>query len=377
MVTFTTPSSLGYVCPMPADLDGPTLPPAGAPNTFVGVKQSSPQALYLFRFHVDWNNTANSTFGVSGMPNDTLTSIAPFTVICPGTRNCIPQPGTANGLDALAGRYVMYRAQYRNFGTHETIVFNQTVDAGASRAGVRWYEIRDPAGTPFINQQSTYAPNDGLHRWMGSAAMDRFGNLAVGFSLANATTFPSIWYAGRLATDPPNELTQGEAPLVVGGGSQLSAGNRWGDYSMMAVDPLDDCTFWYTTEYYAATSTSGWVTRIGRFRFPGCLVQDFTVSANPASVSIPVGGNGTTTITVQSVNGFSSLVTLSCLSVATPGISCSFSPGSVTPPPDLSAASTLTVGVAGGTAPGEYWLRVEGTSGGVKRSARLGVTVTP
>jgi hypothetical protein len=376
MVTFTTHSSLGYVTPMPADLDGP-LPPAGAPNTFVGIKQSTPQAMYLFRFHVDWTNPANSTFGLNTLPNDTLTSIAPFTLICPSTRNCIPQPGTTTGLDALAGRYVMYRAQYRNFGTHESIVFNQTVDAGGPRAGVRWYEVRDPAGTPVIHQQGTFAPADGVHRWMGSAAMDRLGNLAVGYSVGNATTFPGIRYAGRLASDPPNVLAQGEATLIDGSGSQLSTGSRWGDYSMLAVDPVDDCTFWYTTEYYAVTSTSGWQSRVGRFRFPDCLVPDYTVTATPTSVTVAVGGVTSTSISVQSVNGFSSLVDLSCLSASPAGIACSFAPGGVTPLPNQSAASTLTLNIDASVPPGGYFVMVEGRNGNVRRSAKVEIIVTP
>ena len=342
MVTFVTDATLGYVTPMPADLDGPP-PPAGAPNTFVGIKQSIPQAMYLFRFHVDWTNVANSTFGLNGLPNDTLSSIAPFTLICPTTRNCIPQPASATGLDALAGRYVMYRAQYRNFGTHESIVFNQTVDAGGSRAGVRWYEVRDPAGAPVIHQQGTFAPADGVHRWMGSAAMDRLGNFAVGYSASSSTVSPSIFYAGRLATDPLGELAQGEAVMIAGSGSQTSTGSRWGDYSMMAVDPVDDCTFWYTTEYYAVTSTNGWQSRIGRFRFPNCVTDDFTVSANPSTLSVPRGASATTTVTIQSVNGFSSQVDLDCPVLGTSGLTCTFNPPSVTPPPGLSVTSTLTV----------------------------------
>lgn len=376
MVWFATAPSLGYVAPMPADLDGPP-PPAAAPNPFVGVKQSVPQALYIFRFHVDWANPANSTFGLpGGLPDETLADAAPFTIICPGTRNCIPQPTATVGLDALAGRYVMYRAQYRNFGTHESIVFNGTVDAGGVRAGVRWYEIRDPNGTPVIHQQGTYAPADGLHRWMGSAAMDRQGNLAIGYSVSSSSVFPSIYYAGRLASDPPGELTQGEAVLIAGNGSQTSTGSRWGDYSMMAVDPTDDCTFWYTTEYYAVTSVNVWQTRIGRFRFPSCLVPDFAVSANPSSVSIAAGGSGSTTVTVQSLNGFSSLVNLSCASVGPAGVSCGFSPGGVTPPPNGSSNTTLTFDVHARTAPASYPIHVFGTSAGVQHSTLVTVTVT-
>ena len=376
MVTFDTPSVLGYVAPMPADLDGP-LPPVGAPNTFVGMKQSVPQAIYLFRFHVDWSNPANSTFGLNQMPNDTLTTVAPFTLICPSTRNCIPQPSAAIGLDALTGRYVMFRAQYRNFGTHESIVYNHTVDAGGQRAGVRWYEIRNPTNSPTIHQQSTFAPADGVHRWMGSAAMDRFGNLAIGYSVSNATVFPGVRYAGRLASDPPGELSQGEADLIVGGGSQTSTGSRWGDYSMLAVDPVDDCTFWYTTEYYATTSTNGWRSRIGRFRFPNCLIPDYAVTATPNVVTVPSGGVTSTTINVQSINGFTGLVTLSCLSAAPAGIPCAFSPGGVTPLPNQSAPSTLTFNVDASVRPGSYFVLVEGRNGAITRSAKVTITVTP
>lgn len=378
MVKFTTPAALGYVAPMPADLDGP-LPPVGAPNTFVGVKQSVPQAIYLFQFHVDWSNPANSTFGLGGMPNDTLSTVAPFTLICPSTRDCIRQPPPATiGLDALTGRYVMFRNQYRNFGSHESLVFNHTVEAGGPQlAGVRWYEIRNPTASPTIFQQGTYAPGDGTSRWMGSAAMDRNGNYAVGFSVSSTTVFPGIRYAGRVPSDPLGTLGQGEATMIAGGGAQTSTGSRWGDYSMLAVDPVDDCTFWYTTEYYAATSTNQWQTRIGRFRFPDCLVPDFAVAATPNAVTVPTGGTTSTTINVQSINGFSNLVTLSCLSVGPRGIPCAFSPGGVTPLPNQTAPSTLTFNVDASVRPGSYFVRVDGTSGGVTRSAKVTITVTP
>src|SRR5947209_19826040 len=136
----------------------------------------------------------------------------------------------------------MYRLQYRNFGPHESLVVNHTVDVDRSdHAGIRWYEIRDPQGSPVIYQQGTYAP-DGDHRWMGSAAMDGAGNIAVGFSVSGPTTFPSIRYAARLTTDPPGTLGQGETNLFVGSGSQTHSTGRWGDYSMLVVDPSDDCT---------------------------------------------------------------------------------------------------------------------------------------
>ena len=163
----------------------------------------------------------------------------------------------------------MFRLAYRNFGDHEALVVNHTVDASSGQAGVRWYEVRDPGGAPVLYQQGTYAP-DNNHRWMGSVAQDRIGNIALGYSVSSSSVFPSVRYTGRLAEDPTGLMTQDEAVLVAGGGSQTHASSRWGDYSMLSVDPVDDCTFWYTQEYYATTSSSAWKTRIGSFRFPGC-----------------------------------------------------------------------------------------------------------
>ena len=258
---------------LPSDLDGPP-PPAGAPNYFAEVDDSSwippSDALRLWRFHVDWVTPANTTFGLLGQPNVIL-PVTDFALLCIGTRNCVPQPGTAQGLDALADR-LMYRLAYRNFGTHQSLVVNHTVDVGSGRAGVRWYEVRDPGGTPSIYQQGTYAGDtpDSEHRWMGSVAMDGVGNIALGYSVSSGTVYPSIRYVGRLVGDPLGTLPQGEASLMVGTGSQTHSAARWGDYSMMAVDPSDDCTFWYTQEYIQTTGSAAWRTRIGSFKFPSC-----------------------------------------------------------------------------------------------------------
>src|SRR5262249_4737136 len=245
---------------LPSDANGTTRPPAGSPNYFVEVDDDASgwptDRLQVFEFHVDWNDTNASTF-----TGPAVLDTAPFTALCPTPASCIPQPGTAQRLDAIGDR-VMNRLQYRNFGDHETLVTNHTVDAdGSGHAGVRWYELRRGGGAWAIYQQGTYAP-DGDHRWMASAAMDRGGNLAVGYSVASAATFPSVRYAGRLATDPLGTLAQSETTLVAGGGAQTGS-TRWGDYSMLAIDPVDDCTFWYTQEYYASSSASAWRTRIG------------------------------------------------------------------------------------------------------------------
>lgn len=286
----TTASNLSSM--LPSSLDGPP-PPAGTPNYFVVLTApeflDSSDALRVFEFHADFSNPANSTFTER---SESPIVTAPFDPnLCNFSTNCIPQPGTTQGIDALSDR-LMYRLQYRNFATScpidssltscGTLVVNHTVDAGSNRAGIRWYilKINNNTNTLSIDQQGTYAPSDSNHRWMGSAAMDKDGNLAMGFSVSSPSStnpvFPSIYYAGRLSTDPAGSLAQGEAVLQKGNQSQTSSTGRWGDYSMLAVDPVDDCTFWYTTEYYFTTSpsqitsSSGWHTRIGKFSFPTC-----------------------------------------------------------------------------------------------------------
>jgi len=245
---------------LPADLDGSTLPPAGAPNDFVGLADST--HLNLFRFHVDFSHPANSRF-----TGPTLISVAPYSEICARASNasCIPQPSPGEHLDGLADR-VMFRLAYRNFGDHESLVVNHTV-AGGALAGVRWYEIRDPAA-PFIFQQATIVDPD-VNYWLGSIAMDKTGNMALGFSASSKTVFPSVLVAGRSASDPAGEMF-GPEVLVNGSGVQIQSFKRWGDYSSMSVDPTDDCTFWYTNEYYATTGSFNWSTRVGSFKFDNC-----------------------------------------------------------------------------------------------------------
>lgn len=259
---------------LPSDLDG-TAPPVGAPNVFLEADDNSfgfpTDRLNGWNFHVDWANPAGSTFGNSGQPSFTLDT-APFdTNLCGYARSCIPQPGTTQGLDAISDR-LMYRLQYRNFGDHQAMVVNHTVDVdGTDHAGVRWYELRSTngGGTWSMQQQGTYAP-DADNRWMGSIAMDVSGNVALGYSVASGTTYPSIRVAGRLAGDPAGELPQPENQLIAGTGSQTGTAGRWGDYSAMQVDPADQCTFYYTQEYIATTGPVPWQTRVGSFKFPNC-----------------------------------------------------------------------------------------------------------
>ncbi len=260
---------------LPSDLDGPLPPPEGSPAFFVEVDDDAwgwaADRLSLWRFRVDWADPSRSTFGVAGQPDAVLDLTAagyPFdSNMCGYATGCIPQPGGAR-VDALSDR-LMYRLAYRNLGDRETLTVNHTVDVdGTDHAGVRWYEIRDPAGAPYVEQAGTFAP-DADHRWMGSIAMDGAGDIAVGYSVSSVTTYPSIRYAGRRPADPAGTLPRTEATLIAGTGFQTDA-SRWGDYSSMSVDPTDDCTFWYTQEYYTTTSGFTWQTRIGSFRFEAC-----------------------------------------------------------------------------------------------------------
>jgi len=212
---------------MPSDLDGSTPPPMGSPNYVLslGSDSLSPWRLY-------------ANFGGSPtLVGPTTIPVAPFTRAC-GGGSCIPQPGTVQLLDSLSDR-LMDRLGYRNFGDHESLVVSHSVDVGGGITGIRWYEIRDPGGVPAVHQQGTYGP-DSSHRWMGSIAMDRSGNIALGYSVSSGSVYPSIRYAGRQRSNPPGTL-QVETSLFEGSGSQL-AQSGWGSLSSLALDPVDDCT---------------------------------------------------------------------------------------------------------------------------------------
>ena len=249
---------------LPADLDGKTLPPAGAPNYVVNLGTSK---LNLWKFKIDWATPANSA-----LTGPTAIPVSAFSAACAGG-TCIPQAGTNNQLDSLADR-AMFRLAYRNFGTYESLVVNHAVKVGTTKrstyTGTRWYELRNlSAATPTVYQQSTYAP-DSTSRWMGSVAMDKQGNMALGYSASSSTIKPALRYATRLAGDALNTLSN-ETTIIQGGGAQQSTLTRWGDYSSMSIDPVDDCTFWYTSEYLKADGTFNWSTRIHSFKLASCI----------------------------------------------------------------------------------------------------------
>ena len=349
---------------LPSDWDGSTPPPAGEPDFYLEWDNST--LLNLFRFHVDFATPANSTFsGPTGI------TVASFSAAC-GGGTCIPQPGTSNMVDSLADR-LMYRLAYRHYADHESLVTNHAV---GSPAGIRWYEIRDPNGTPTVYQQGTYAP-DSNWRWMGSAAMDQAGDLVVGYSVSNSgvpgcppgsgCVYPSIAYAGRLPGDTPGTL-ETETAVLTGEGSQTGSLHRWGDYSAMTIDPANDCTFWYTDMYLKTSGSFNWSTWINSFTFNSC--SGYTVSVGSGG-TIAAGQSAHVPVTLSSVGGFGGTVKLSATGVPA-GATAAFNPPSVS----ASGSSTLTISTTGATPNGAYTVWVTGTSGINSESAATSLQVT-
>jgi hypothetical protein len=260
---FQLSSSYGGL--LPADLDGSNPPPAGAPNYLLNRLSSS---LGYWKFKVDWANSANTTLtGPVQIP------VEAYNAAC-GGGTCIPQAGTSQKLDSLADR-LMYRLAYRNLNGVETMVVNHSVQYGTRKnayGGVRWYELRGMnagAATPALYQQATYVPQDGSFRWMGSVAMDKQGNMALGFSMSSSSMKPAIRYVTRAAGDALNTMSN-ETVVMQGSGAQTQSLSRWGDYTQMSVDPTDDCTFWYVGQYLKADGTFNWSTRVASFKVQGC-----------------------------------------------------------------------------------------------------------
>ena len=293
---FDRPEAWGL---LPADVDGPTPPPAGSPNYVIGAPWDTSGLLTMYRFAVDWDNPAATTF--TGPINIAVADLTPACVDVYRNR-CVPQPDTDVLLESLGGR-TMFRLAYRNYGTHESLVTNQTVALDgnpglSSQLGVAWYEIRSPGTTPEVFQQGVAASDvPGQHRWMASIAMDSQGNMGLGYSSSSKTMYPSIHYLGRLSTDPLGTMPYEEGLIIDGSGSQIGSSARWGDYTSMDVDPLDDCTFWYTNQYLDETSYNNWSTRVASFKFPGCSGSTTAPTAPQNTTAVP--GNASANVTWQ------------------------------------------------------------------------------
>ncbi|CAG0937768.1 hypothetical protein TFLX_06723 [Thermoflexales bacterium] len=310
-------TSGSYFTLMPSNARGST-PPVGTPNYFVG-ESTTVYAWNVFKFHVDFTTPANSTF-----TGPTNVSQASYTTAA----NTVPQPAPGNAADTLADR-VMFLNQYRNLnGTESLWVQHTTGTASASTpTGIQWAQINVTGGTintTPVQQQIFNNGADGVNRFMGSMAVDQQGNAALGYSVSSSSVAPDIRYVGRLAGDPLNQLPQSETTLLSGVTRSVQTGyTRWGDYSSMSVDPVDDCTFWYANMYFPVQG-GNWVTRIGAFKFPSCgaaptltdTLTSLSSSPNPSVFGQAVtftatvvisGGAGTPTGTVTFFDNGASL----------------------------------------------------------------------
>jgi hypothetical protein len=271
--------SASHFSMLPGDFEGTILPPGGEAAFILSndwfTKSAPPYGLQLRRFHPDFVTPANSTLndGLGGGP-DSFVSL-PFDNTVVGSchdsgRECVPQPGTVRVLDTLSMR-AMFRLAYRNLGANrETLVFTESVGpAGSAVAGIQLVEIRNPAANPPEIYNNVNFNPDSTNRWLGSAATDKLGNVALGYSVSSSTLFPGIRVAGRLRNDIRNSV-RGEVNVQSGAGSQTATAQRWGDYSTMQIDPSDDCTFWYTTQYIINTAPADWATRIVGLKFNNC-----------------------------------------------------------------------------------------------------------
>jgi hypothetical protein len=373
------PNTPGFFYSQPAQLMGPTPPPAGAPGLFlqwgkVTFLAANP-TLNIFKLRVDWNTPANTR--LTGPTSITPPVTDPSA--CFGEDYCVPQVGAnAPVLDAW-GHRLMYGVAYRNFGAHESLVANMTVSLAppfGSATGIRWYEVRNPNASPVLFQTGLYGPDGAAHtatyRWLGSMAIDRLGNIGLGFFASSVSTHPGVRFTGRVPSDPAGVMSQGETHLIDGTGSltdpQRSAG-EFGTDSSLVVDPVDDCTFWYAGEYFAVDGLNNWHTRIGSFKLPGCgpmAVALSSLGVNPGLVQGGQPATGTVSLTAPAPAG-GATVTLSSSNTAVATV-----PASVTVAAGATSAG-FTIATSSVTA--SVSVTVTASSGGVTRSAAL--TVNP
>lgn len=251
-----------------SDIDGQGAPSIGTPNIMMAAGGTQlknvfeDDGIYYWKVHVDWNNPGNTK-----ADGPVKIKVAPYHYLCNGQlSSCVPQPNTERRLD-VQGDKIMQRLVYRKTGGHESIVAAHSI-ATQGGGGVRWYEFRlDKKGDPEFYQQGTYAP-EGFYRWMPSIDIDKKGDIGVGYSFGGLPNFAGLRFAARQAGDPKGQLTLHESVLATGEASQTNT-LRWEDYTTTAMDPSDDCTFWYVGDYLKAGDTA-YRTRIGGFRLPNC-----------------------------------------------------------------------------------------------------------
>jgi PKD repeat protein len=273
-VRLTAPklAGFGFQIVTPADHDGTTAMNSGSSGYFLrhrddevhnsSSNNASQDYIEIWKFSPDFNTTSNSTFSkVSDIAvsefDSSLCGLTSF--------SCFPQSGSSSDMDPL--REPMFKVQYRNFGSYEVLLGNFVTDVnGSDHGGIRWFELRKSGSSAWsLHQEGTYSP-DSKNRWMGSIAMDKDGNVALAYSWGSSSDYPGLRYTGRLAGDANGTMSQPEAVLV--NGTSGVSSNRWGDYSQMSIDPVDECTFWYTNEY--GKSSGQWGTHISKFKFDSC-----------------------------------------------------------------------------------------------------------
>ena len=357
---------------LPSDLDGGTAPTDGTPGYFLNYQPATLNTLRLYGLSPNFSTSP---------PTATLTpasdlAVTAFSEAC-GGGTCIPQPNRQQ-LDSLGDR-LMYRLAYRMLGGSTgtpTMVVNHSVVAGSS-VGVRWYELQATGGVFGVTQQGTYGP-DSAYRWMGSAAMDGAGDIALGYSESSSSIYPEIVYTGRTPSMAANTMGS-ETVLQPGAGAQTTY-SRWGDYTALRIDPSDDTTFWYTNEYYTRNSfffNYLWSTAIGSFTIkassPPPPNPDFSIMVSPTSLTVRRGSNGNASVSVSGINSASS-VSLS-ISGLPKGTSASFSPNPVTAPITGNDTSTLTINANRRAATGTFGLTITGDNTYTSHSTLLTLTV--
>ncbi len=371
-------SGLGFQMMLPVDVDTVSGPEADAPGIFLrqnddeitnkGSNNASQDYLELWTFKPDYNNSSNTQ--LSGPIKIALSEFD--SDVCTGGEQgfgCLKQKGSTKTLDPVR-EVVMYRAQYRKFAAHESIVGNFVHDSGSDRSGIRWFELRKVgAGNWALHQEGTYSPSGTDNRFMGSAAMDGSGNIALSYHIAGVDTYPGINITGRLASDTNGTMTQSEKVLVAG--TSHIASDRNGDYSHLSVDPVDNCTFWMTSDY--GKEGGKWATRIANFKFENCgaaTTPDFTIQATNLTQQVCANTSmQPIAISTAASGGFNKPINLAYAELPN-GFTGNFS----TNPIATGASSNASVAV-GNVNAGSYSFKINGSATGVTAKT-LDVAVT-
>ena len=235
--------------------------------------------LKIWTINIDWENPNNSSMSTPyQLPTSSFTSVFDGGSFANLTQSSGPD------IDAMQAT-LMNQAQFRKFPTHNSAVFNFVVDVlsgSDEQAAVRWYELRQDAdGEPWvIYQEGTYTAPDGRHAFGASMAMDIQGNIGMGYTSMSETAPITLRYTGRYANDPSGQMTIEEN--LIGQSNATNPNTRYADYAHMSVDPSNDKTFWFISEYFKP----GRRDLVGTFQIAANYANDIGV----VSVDTPVSG---------------------------------------------------------------------------------------